>query len=92
MPKVVLQGYIEVPAAQRAVVESLLPEHIALTREEVGCLVFKVWPDEHDSQRYHVYEEFADRAAFEQHQLRVKRSRWGSSTVDLKRHYTVCEQ
>jgi quinol monooxygenase YgiN len=38
MPKVILQGYIEVSDADLDLVQSELPHHIDLTRHEAGCL------------------------------------------------------
>ncbi|EPR4995117.1 putative quinol monooxygenase, partial [Vibrio navarrensis] len=41
--------------------------------------------------RFDVYEEFVDKVAFEQHQKRVKASRWGKVTVSVERHYEIFE-
>jgi len=42
MSKVILEGYIVVPDADLLRVQAELPNHIALTRKELGCLVFNV--------------------------------------------------
>ena len=89
MSKVILQGYILAPDADLANVKEALPEHILLTQQEAGCLVFKVTSDETNPNRFNVYEEFVDRAAFEKHQQRVRESRWGKVTGDVSRHYEI---
>ncbi len=91
MSKVVLQGHIIVPAQEFQKIQSALVKHIKLTRQEAGCVVFKVTQDTDDPLKYHVYEEFVDRAAFEFHQLRVKRSFWGRASQNVERHYTISE-
>ena len=89
MTKIVLQGYIVVPEDDLETVKDELPTHIELTREETGCLIFEVSPDEEDPNRFNVYEEFSDKVAFEAHQLRVKNSRWGEITDNALRRYQI---
>ncbi|WP_338036120.1 putative quinol monooxygenase [Halomonas binhaiensis] len=72
-------------------VKQELPVHIELTRSEPGCLVFVVTPDKSHPNRFAVYEEFADREAFDTHQARVKNSRWGRVTSNAERHYEIIE-
>lgn len=79
MPKVTLEGFIEVPDADLDLVQSELPFHIDLTRKEPGCLIFSVERDHRSSNRFNVYEVFVSEEAFEHHQARVKGSRWGLS-------------
>lgn len=87
MPKIILQGYILVPDNNLESVTAALDEHIRLTREEPGCLVFEVTRDEKQVNRFNVYEEFVDRDAFEFHQQRVAGSYWGDITRNVTRHY-----
>ena len=89
MSKVTLSGHIEVPTEDLDSVLAELPNHIALTQAEAGCMTFKVTQDSGDPQRFEVYEAFTDRAAFENHQARVKASQWGQVTQRVKRFYTV---
>jgi len=89
LSKVILQGYILVLDDDLDNVEEALPEHIQLTKQEAGCLVFSVTKDEADPNRFNVYEEFADPEAFEKHQQRVRESRWGAITANVSRHYEV---
>ncbi|WPC75397.1 putative quinol monooxygenase [Vibrio porteresiae] len=89
MDKVVLSGYIIVPADDLAVVQQELLVHKALTRAEAGCLVFEVTQNADNPLRFDVYEEFIDAAAFNSHQQRVKASQWGAVTQAVERHYQV---
>lgn len=89
MKKVVLQGHILVPDSDLGVVKATLPGHIQLTQQEAGCLVFNVTQDHKNPNRFNVYEEFADRDAFEKHQQRVRESRWGRITTNVSRHYEI---
>ncbi len=89
MSKGVLSGYILVPEAELPQIETALPEHIHLTREESGCLIFNVTQCSEDRTRFEVYEEFEDKAAFARHQERVATSPWGTCTRNVKRHYQI---
>ena len=89
MSKVIVEGYIDVPAQNIAAVMAELPNHIALTRLERGCLRFEVKNDAGYGNRFVVYEEFVNREAFDAHQRRVKESRWGAITKDVLRHYRI---
>lgn len=89
MAKIILSGHIEVPTEDLDAVLAELPNHIALTRQEAGCLTFTIERDAKNSPRFDVYEEFTDRAAFDEHQTRVKASRWGEVTKNVERFYTV---
>ncbi|GAL13920.1 arginase [Vibrio astriarenae] len=91
MTKVILQGSIEIPAACYEQVLMELPEHIRLTRQETGCLVFRVEPCSENRFRYSVYEEFSSPEAFATHQERVRQSTWGEVTKHVKRDYQVTE-
>jgi quinol monooxygenase YgiN len=84
-----LKGHITVPDEDLSAVREELPNHIKLTLQEEGCLVFEVLPDEQIVSRFNVYEEFSDRHSFELHQQRVNDSRWGMVTRNVERHYQV---
>ena len=90
--KVVLRGHIVVPIEDLEAIEAALANHIALTRNEPGCLIFEVNADTSDPCRFNVYEEFTNRAAFEAHQQRVQASDWGKVTRGATRHYAVFEE
>jgi len=87
--KIVLQGFIVVPDSDLEVVKSELVIHKKLTLKEVGCLTFTVTPDEVNPNKFSVYEEFEDQTAFDNHQARVKSSKWGEVTKNLERHYQI---
>jgi quinol monooxygenase YgiN len=87
--KIILEGYILVPPVDLEVVSSELPVHIELTKKEEGCLVFEVSQDQGNLLKFHVYEEFTSQAAFEDHQARVKASRWGAITKNVERNYEI---
>jgi autoinducer 2-degrading protein len=89
MSQVTLSGYITVPAEDLEAVLRELPNHIILTHQKSGCLVFTVTRDSKHLHRFDVYEEFTDKAAFDKHQARVKASQWGQITKNVERFYTV---
>lgn len=89
MSQIILSGHIEVPMEDLDAVLAELPNHITLTQQETGCITFTVTRDSNNPQRFDVYEEFTDQAAFEKHQARVKASHWGNVTRNVERFYTV---
>ena len=89
MSKVILQGYILVPDVDLEIVKTELVVHSKLTKQESGCLIFEVTPDIDNPNRFSVYEEFVDQAAFDLHQSRVKNSNWGKVTTQVERHYQI---
>ena len=91
MSKVTLKGYILVPKLELELVKSELEHHKRLTLEEPGCIIFSVTESPEDPLRFDVCEEFTDKVAFDQHQKRVKASRWGKVTVNVERHYEIFE-
>jgi len=92
LSKVILRGHIIVPDTDLAIVKSELPIHEKLTKQESGCLIFKVLQDQNDPSKFNVYEEFIDKNAFDSHQLRVKHSNWGNVTKNVKRFYQITNQ
>jgi autoinducer 2-degrading protein len=89
LSKVILKGYMLVPDIDLPAVRKELPNHIRLTLQEEGCLVFNVFPDEKNTSCFSVYEEFSDGQSFEAHQQRVRDSRWGQVTSNAERHYQI---
>ncbi|MFM2356758.1 MAG: hypothetical protein RLZZ528_2494 [Pseudomonadota bacterium] len=72
-------------------VSELLPEHIRLTRAELGCVRFEVWRSRADPVRYAVYELFTTREAFDAHQSRTRASDWFRATQHIPRDYRISE-
>ena len=82
-----LEGHIDVPADRADAVEEALKEHIRLTREEPGCIYFKVNPCPDVKGRYLVSEAFVDEAAFAHHQQRAGNSDWTKASEGIPRDY-----
>ena len=89
MDKVTLKGHIIVPDDKLRTVQLALKTHIALTREERGCIVFEVTQASDDKNKFNVYEEFVDRESFATHQERVSSSAWGEVSKELLRSYNI---
>lgn len=90
-PRIRLTGHIDVPAERLEAVTAALPAHIALTRNEPGCLSFEVTPDPTTPGRFTVAETFTDHLAFEAHQTRTQASPWAEITGGLPRSYQIEE-
>ena len=91
MSKIILKGFIVVPEADLCSVQEELKNHIKLTLEEPGCIVFEVTQNESNPFRFEVYEEFKDNASFDIHLARVKASHWGKVALNVERHYKILE-
>lgn len=91
MSKITLKGYIKVPKSELNMIIKELEIHKKLTREELGCVTFKVTQSKENPTRFDVYEEFMSEAAFDYHQKRVLSSRWGKKTKNVKRFYEIYE-
>ena len=89
MSKLVLKGYIVVPEKDLAAVESALPEHSELTRQEPGCLKFEAVQDPSNKHRFNLHEEFVDRNAFEAHKVRMKNTEWTAAAANIERHFEI---
>ena len=66
-----------------------LPDHVALTLAESGCVVFVVTQRFSEPNIFDVYEEFQDGKAFAKHQKCVQESPWGRVTKNVLRSYAV---
>ena len=89
MTLVTLCGHIKVPITALEAVRAELPNHIALTRSEPGCLRFEVEVDPTDPTVFHVNEEFSEPLSFTNHQERVRSSKWGAITANVERFYEI---
>jgi len=89
LSKVILKGHIIVPSEDLETVKAALHQHIELTRAEAGCLLFNIELDNDNPNKFNVYEEFVNQAAFDMHQARVKQSNWGNVTKQVQRHYLI---
>lgn len=75
--------------ADAAIVTRYLPDHIALSRAEPGCLSFSV--TQTAPLIWQVDETFTNRAAFDAHQTRTRASAWFHATAHIPRAFTVSE-
>jgi quinol monooxygenase YgiN len=89
--KIHLNGYLDVPQERWDSVLNALPEHIALTHAEIGCISFEVTPSSDVKNRLMVAEVFQDRASFDAHQKRTKASPWFETTQGIPRSYEITE-
>lgn len=92
MPAIRLTGNLicATPDEAEAVLHAL-PAHVAATRAEPGCLWFSVVRSAEDPLVWEVEERFADRAAFEAHQIRTRASAWFRATGGIRRDYRITE-
>ena len=74
----------------RSAVLAHLPDHIALTRAEPGCLSFEITETE-DPFTFEVMEAFRDRASFDAHQARTRDSAWFAATRHILRDFRLEE-
>ncbi|WP_028028990.1 putative quinol monooxygenase [Gemmobacter nectariphilus] len=88
---ITLSGFLVCTTAEEAArVRAHLPDHVALTRAEPGCLSFQVTPTD-DPLIWRVEETFTDRPALNAHQTRAARSAWAEATAGIRRDYTIRE-
>mgnify|MGYP000489330033 CR=1 FL=1 len=65
--RVFLDGYLEVPPKRVAAVAHALPDHIALTRAEPGCIEYWLHQDDDDPAEFTFYENWTNRAEWDKH-------------------------
>jgi quinol monooxygenase YgiN len=73
-----------------ALVRAHLPNHIALSRAEPGCLSFNVQPTDNPLV-WRLDESFADQDALKAHQNRTRASDWFAKTSHIQRNFAVVE-
>lgn len=71
-----------------AAVQTHLPDHLALTRAEPGCLTFDITQTD-DPLVWEVMEAFRDRASFDAHQTRTRASPWFAATRSILRDFRM---
>lgn len=93
MPRVTLTGFLICRSLEEADrVSELLDAHLRATRAEPGCLSFEVVRSMADPARFAVREVFADRAAYDAHQARLRQTRWWLETEGIPRDYRLTEE
>lgn len=86
---VYLAGEIIVPESDRTTVLAALPNHIAQSRAEAGCLRFEVIQDEAQSSKFHIFEIFKSQQSFDLHQARRRESSWAKASKNCPRDYVI---
>lgn len=89
MAEIRLTGTMTSPPGQIAAVRAALADHMRQTRAEPGCLAFDV--TETTPGVFAVSERFADKAAFDAHQVRAGASPWAEATRDCVRDYKIIQ-
>ena len=84
-----LSGHFDVAKQHIQETLLLLPEHIKLSREEKGCLDFRVTQSKKTEGRFQVFEKFNSKRAYLYHQKRIKNSKWKNIMTKLKRDYEI---
>lgn len=83
--QIALSGHIFCADLQELkIVLDHLPEHVALSRAEPGCLYFAI-DQTVDPMIWQVEELFADEAALDAHKARMADSTWARVSAALKR-------
>jgi len=92
MPRVRLTGFLICRSLEESdIVAAALPEHIRLTRAEVGCLSFDVLRSSADPCRFAVRETFRSPEDFDAHQVRTRASAWWIETQHIPRDFKIIE-
>jgi quinol monooxygenase YgiN len=84
-----LSGHFDVAKQHIQETLLLLPEHIKQSREEKGCLDFRVTQSKKTEERFQVFEKFNSKRAYLYHQKRIKNSKWKNIMTKLKRDYEI---
>jgi quinol monooxygenase YgiN len=84
-----LSGHFDVAKQHIQETLLLLPEHIKQSREEKGCLDFRVTQSKKTEGRFQVFEKFNSKRAYLYHQKRIKKSKWKNIMTKLKRDYEI---
>lgn len=74
-------------AAQVRLAQTLLPDHISLSRAEPGCLRFDMTQDPENPAIWHLSELFLDADAFAAHVARTRNSAWGRESEAIGREF-----
>lgn len=87
-PPIALHGrLICADMAQLMTALELLPDHVAASRAEPGCLRFDIAQSEDDPMVWTLSEIFVDAAAFAAHQARTAASPWGQRSGAIARDF-----
>jgi len=65
--RIIVAGWVDVPAERRDEALSGARPHIQAGREEQGCLAYNWTPDPYEPQRIHIFEEWTGQDALAAH-------------------------
>jgi quinol monooxygenase YgiN len=83
--QIVIAGWIDYEASERADVLAQFAEVARESREETGCLDYAVSPDPDDQQRIRVLEHWVSEEALQAHFATPHVQRFRSAVADRKR-------
>jgi quinol monooxygenase YgiN len=86
-----LTGTIRCAPDEAERLRAAIPEHVALTRAEPGCVAFDIRATP-DPCAFEVSERFRDAAAFEAHQARTRASAWWLITGHMPRDFEITRE
>lgn len=72
------------------VIKTYLPDHIALSRAEPGCVIFEAVQTT-DPMVWQIDETYTDRTSFDAHQTRNRASIWWEMSQGLVRDFKITE-
>lgn len=87
-----ISGTLTASGADIEIARRLIPEHVALSRAEPGCLKFNLEEAPDTPGLWVLDEEFADQSAFDFHQQRTRASQWGQASTNMVRDFTVATE
>lgn len=84
-----ITGTISCTSEELPVLFRALPDHIALSLSEPGCLAFSITQQPGNECVFDVSEKFTDKAAFDTHTARTRASVWWERTQSFPRNIVV---
>lgn len=88
---ITLTGTLTCPTTDdMTIIQTYLPDHIALSRAEPGCLSFNAVQTA-DPMVWQVDETYIDKSAFEAHQTRNRASIWWKKSQNIVRDFKITE-
>lgn len=86
-----LAGTIRCATDETESLRAAIPDHVARSRAEPGCLAFDIRATA-DPCIYEVTERFRDQAAFDAHQMRTRASAWWGVTGHMDRDFEITHE
>lgn len=86
---IVVTGTILCPRKDLDMTVASVREHVRLTRQEPGCILFSIQQSADDPCIFVVSERFVDCAAFRAHTARTRASAWWAKTRHMARELVI---